>query len=316
MKPQRIVHISASRRRDGNPGGVEKFGWYLERAVHADLLTDTEYRGEYLPNTLFVVDGGHGLNIPDRSPILSVCHGTWVAVWQRWQFQPEPVDHPQPPYEATQQKMWGAPGREQSPAVIRKPNALPVAVSSGSKRELVCYHNRGDAPVLLHGIDHNLFTPRKASPDAKPTILHCASEWRKGHHIIPQLVERLPQFNFEFLDAKIGEEPEKFARGDMFIHISCSEGNAYSCLEAMSCNLPMVVTNVGLFEKDVDSSVVGRVVPYFSSVEAICEAIEEVWEQRKQFNPRDWIMRHATFSHFQSRWEQLIEHAEMFGLMV
>lgn len=315
MNPERIVHLSAHRRRDGNPGGVEKFGWYLERAIGAELLTSAEYRGNYLPGTLFVVDGGHGLNIPDRSPILSVCHGTWVAVWQRWQFIPEPVDHPQPPYEGSQQRMWGTPGREKSPAVTGKPNVLPVAVSTGSKRELICYHNRGDAPVLLHGIDHDVYVPRKTN-NAKPVIIHVASEWRKGHHIIPRLQELLPQFKFEFLSAAIGEEPQKFARGDMYIHISCSEGNSYACLEAMSCNLPMVATNVGLFESDVKSEVIGKVVSYYSTPEQMAEAIVEVWETRTKFNPRDWIMQNATFRHFKDRWEKLIANAEMFNLQL
>lgn len=313
MKPEKIIHISSGRRRDGNPGGVEKFAWYLERAIGAQLLVDQEYGGNYLPKTLFITDGGHGLNIPDASPILSVCHGTWVAVWQRWQFVPEPIDHPQPPYESTQVKMWGTPGREQSPKVEGKLNVLPVACSAGAKRELVCYHNRNDAPVLLHGIDHDEYVPRKTFNN-KPVILHVASEWRKGNHLIPELQKKLPQFQFEFLNAKIGEEPSKFSRGDMFVHLSCSEGNSYACLEAMSCNLPMVVTNVGLFEEDVKSEVVGKVVPYYSTIDQIAESIVEVWESKEKYNPREWITHNATFQHFKERWEELIFNAESFGL--
>jgi hypothetical protein len=313
MKPDQITHISVSRRRDGNSGGVEKFAWYLERAIGAKLLIDSEYRGEYIPNTLYIVDGGHGLNIPDRSPILSVCHGTWVAVWQRWQFMPEPIDHPQLPYESSQARMWGTPGREQSPAIIGKSNVLPIACSSGAKRELVCYHAREDAPVLLHGIDHDIYVPHKTH-NAKPVILHVASEWRKGSHLIPQLSERLSQFQFEFLNAKIGEEPSKFSKGDMFIHMSCSEGNSYACLESMSCNLPMVVTNVGLFEGDVKDEMVGKVIPYYSTIDQMAEAIVEVWETKERFNPREWIIQHATFQHFKERWEELIFNAEDFGL--
>lgn len=307
MKPRKILHISAHRRKDGCRGGVEKFAWYLERAIGCDLLVDNDYHGEFFPDTLFVVDGGHGLNIPDRSPILSVCHGTWVALWARWGFTKEMEGCANASYEESQVKMWGTPERG------GKPNVLPVACASGAKRELLQYHNRSDAPILFHGIDHDLYVPRKTN-NPKPVIVHVANEWRKGHHIIPKLQERLPQFQFEFLDAAIGEEPAKFARGDMFIHISCSEGNAYACLEAMSCNLPMVVTNVGLFEKDVSSEQVGKVVPFYSDVETIADAILEVWESRNTFEPRDWILQNATFNHFQERWQKLIEHAEMFGV--
>ena len=313
MKPERIIHISSGRRRDGNPGGVEKFAWYLERAIGAELLVDSQYQGQLLPKTLFIVDGGHGLNIPNAVPILSVCHGTWVAVWQRWQFIPEPIDHPKPPYESTQVKMWGVPGRSQYPKVEKKPNVLPVACSSGAKRELICYHGRDDSPVLLHGIDHDEYVPRKTLNE-KPTIIHVATEWRKGQHLISKISEKLPQFNFQFLNAKIGEEPVKFAQGDMFIHLSCSEGNSYACLEAMSCNLPMVVTNVGLFESDVQSETVGKVIPYYSTIDQMVEAIVEVWESRIKYNPREWIIQNATFQHFKERWLNLISNAESFNL--
>ncbi len=313
MNPERIIHISAHRRRDGYKGGVEKYSMYLERAVGAQLLVDHEYRGAYLPKTLFIVDGGHGLNIPDRSPIISVCHGTWVAVWQRWQWIPEPRDHPDPPYEESQVRMWGIPGREKRPAVKGKPNVLPVACSTGAKRELVDYHGRDDAPILLHGIDHDVFTPKKNN-NAKPIIVHVANEWRKGDFKVREIAKRLPEFQFEFLNAEIGEEPAKFQRADMFIHISCSEGNAYACLEAMSCNLPMVVTNVGLFESDVGSETVGRVVPYYADLDQFVEAIREVWETRDRFNPREWIEQNATFAHFRGRWIDLIQNLEKYGL--
>lgn len=310
MNPENIVHVSLARRRDGCAGGVEKFAWYLERAVGCRLIVDNELQGvlSTVPrNTLFITDGGHGLNIPDSFPILSVCHGTWVGVWARWGFTPEMEGNVNAPYEATQVAMWGKPN---SPG---KSNALPVACSSGAKRELVQYHARHDAPILLHGIDHDIYVPRTTS-NARPKIIHVATEWRKGHHLIPELAARLPQFDFEFLGAGIGEEPNRFAAGDMFVHISCSEGNAYACLEAMSCNLPMVVTNVGLFEKDVGSETVGKVVPFFSSIDQMAEAIVEVWETRSQFNPRDWIVKNATFTKFKERWERLIKNAELFGI--
>jgi glycosyltransferase involved in cell wall biosynthesis len=191
---------------------------------------------------------------------------------------------------------------------------LPVAVSSGAKRELEFYHNRFDALIIFNGIDADQFVPRRAFSSSRPLIIHAASDWRKGIDIIPKLQSKLPHFDFQFLNANIGEEPEKFARGDMFVHISCSEGNSYACLEAMSCDLPVVVTNVGLFESDVDSSIVGRVVPYVSTVDEICHAIKEVWEERRKFHPREWILRNATFEHFKHNWQNLIANLEQYGL--
>lgn len=310
MRPGSVYHLSAYRRRDGCRGGVEKFGWHLERAIGCQLIVDQELNG-ILPsipkNTLFIVDGGHGLEIPDEFPILSVCHGTWVGVWARWGWTTEMQGYKDAPYEASQVAMWGTPEK------AGKFNVLPVAVSAGAKRELIQYHARPDAPILLHGIDHDVFTPKKNN-NAKPVILHVANEWRKGDFKVKEIAERLPQFQFEFLNAAIGEEAAKFQRGDMFIHISCSEGNAYACLEAMSCNLPMVVTNVGLFESDIGSSSICRVVNYVEEIDRICEAIVEVWETRDRYNPREWIEQSATFAHFKERWLDLMQNAENYGL--
>jgi len=312
MKPAKVYHLSANRRRDGCTGGVEKFGWLLEQAIGCDLIVDRELSGVLSKkdgNALFVVDGGHGLSIPDDTPILSVCHGSWVGLWARWGFTKEMEGHEGAPYEESQVKMWGTYSNS------GKHNVLPVACSGGAKRELVQYHNRLDAPVILHGVHHNVYIPKKTF-NPKPIIIHVANEWRKGHHIIPEVAKRLPQFQFEFLSAGIGQEPERFARGDMFIHISCSEGNAYACLEAMSCDLPMVVTNVGLFESDVPSATVGKVVEFYSSVDNIVEAVLEVWENKERFHPREWIEQNATFEHFKQRWVELIEDAEDYGLIM
>jgi hypothetical protein len=312
VKPDRIIHLGPYRRRDGYAGGVDKFAWYLERAIGCDLVVDHELAGllpTLPPKTLFITDGGHGLEIPDESPILSVCHGSWVGFGARSDWSPEMEGHTGVSYEETQVKMWG------KYDCAGKPNTLPVACSGGAKRELIQYHNRPESPVILYGLDHDVYVPRKTS-NSRPTIIHVANSWRKGRHAIIELQSRLPQFNFEFLNAKIGEEPEKFARGDMFVHISCAEGNAFSCLEAMSCNLPMVVTNVGLFENDVTGDTVGKVLPYYSPVREMAEAIDEVWETRKKFNPREWIIQNATFRHFQQNWTDLIENAESFGLVI
>lgn len=258
---------------------------------------------------LFVVDGGHGIDIPHYIPLISVCHGTWVALWARADWQPEHLGFDEECYEPSQLQMYGRRGQP------GRPNMLPVAVSAGAKRELVMYHNRHDAVTICNGVSTREFCPLPKHTDrARPIIIHAAADWRKGIYIIPKLQERLPHFDFQYLNAEIGEEPAKFARGDMFVHISCSEGNAYACLEAMSCNLPMVVTNVGLFESDVDSSIVGRVIPYVSTVEEICQAIEEVWETREKFNPREWILSNATFEHFRDNWHSLIENLEQLGL--
>ena len=281
-----IIHISAARRRDGITGGVEKFAWYLEKAVGCKLLLDNEYDGQYDGNTIFIVDGDHGRNIPPEAPIISVAHGTWAGLHRRW-LTNDINDHT----ERSQISRW------------HLPNVKVVSVSSGVTYELQTLCNKEPDIEILHGIDTDLFVPKQHN-NKKPVILHVAQSEGKGLHLMNEIQELLPEFEVRYLNAEIGEEHIKFAEGDIFLHASLSDGNSYACLEAMSCNLPCVVTNVGLFH-NFDESQIGRILPYTSTPKDYANAIRDLWEC-KDVNTREFIERYVTFNQFKFNWEKYI----------
>jgi glycosyltransferase involved in cell wall biosynthesis len=318
MNPEKIFCVAACCRSQGFTGGVEYFGYLLSKALGCQCITTPQIKDVILEDNsskyLFIVDGSHGELVPDHIPVVSVAHGTWVGFWARHKWEPEELSFENPPFEPSQMKMFGVSSRNIPP----KPNTLVVAVSSGVKRELKMYHGLNkDTLVLLHGVEANIFVPRRDrnTRRERPVVLYTSqhSEY-KGSHIIEKLKAWMPQFHFQSLQIQIDREHTAFQEVDMAIHLSCSEGNSFFCLEAMSCDLPMVVTNVGLFESDVDSSIVGKVLPYTSDISAFKNAIFEVWEGRQKFHPREWILQNATFEHFKSRWQSLVSNLEQFGL--
>jgi hypothetical protein len=280
----RYVHISGSRRRDGNSGGVEKFAWYLEQAIGCELLTDTEYTGWYDGNTIFIVDGDHGKNIPQGAPIVSVAHGTWAGLHRRWQKQ-SIGDYT----EKSQIARW------------HQPNVKVVSVSPGVTHELRTLCGVEPVTEIWHGIHTKL--PTFGLPfNRKPVVLYASKSPGKGYDLMPEIQRLLPDFELRYLNAGIGEELNKFMAGDMYLHASLSDGNSYACLEAMTCDLPCVVTNVGLFH-DFNEDKIGRILPYTSSAEDYADAIEAVYNNEWMYYPRDWILQNATFETFKAKWE-------------
>lgn len=287
----RLIHISGSRRRDGNSGGVEKFAWYLEQAVGCELLTDSEYDGSYDGNTTFIIDGDHGKNIPAEAPVVSVAHGTWAGLHRRW-LKRDIGDGT----EQSQIHRW------------RQPNVKVVSVSPGVTRELREYCAVEPSREIWHGVStFDYKPPFYKAPNKKPVVLHAAQGEGKGLDKMEKIQELLPQFELRYLDAKIGEEPIRFAGGDMYLHASLSDGNSYAVLEAMSTDLPCVVTNVGLFEGDFDEDDVGRILPYTATAEDYADAIIDLWENREDIHPRKWVMKNARYRHFATQWREFLK---------
>lgn len=282
---KRFVHLSWLKRQDGELGGVEKFGDYLQRALteaghECRLISWSDYPNAERVNNISncdralllgawverelefdaaISDGYWGAGISVH-PVIPVVHGTWA------QFHVNMGSSP-----------WSNAEVQQQHAAFTAPNAYPVACSAASARELDQYHHV-KAHVILHGIDLDRFYPRKDSRIMpEPVVLHAATNDKKGRHLMQPIARALGHdFRVEYLNAKVGEEPRRFQAGDIFLHPSRHEGNAYALLEALSTGLPIVTTPVGLFE-DVPDRSVGRILPIAATVHEWADAVREVW---------------------------------------
>ncbi len=283
------MHLSWRKRSapDNEAGGVEKFAAYLSRALieaghecrivawsdypnrarlanisnlDAALLLSTWVEAE-MDFDIAVADGywGSGLS---RHAVIPVIHGTWA----QFHFN---MGHPSPWLNAEVQAQHNA---------FNAANAFPVACSPASARELERHHRRKPEATIRHGVDLEQFYPRKiGNLDPPPLVLHAATNDKKGKAIMPAIARALaPDFRLGFLAAAPGEEPQAFQRGDIFLHPSSHEGNAYALLEAMATGLPIVTTAVGLFE-DIPDRTVGRVLPISATVAHWAAAVIDVY---------------------------------------
>lgn len=316
----KVLHISWMKRSDGELGGVEKFGSYLERALresdHAcTILAWSDYParrscanlsnpdkalvlGSWAESELdfdvAVSDGYWGLGITSR-PIVPVVHGTWAQFHLNMGTSP-----------------WtNAEVRAQHDA-FTAPNTFPVACSPAAAKELEAHHKVKPAATILHGVDLQDFQPRDGWAEHEPVVLHAASNAKKGSDLVPAIARSLGAgFRVRYLNAKAGEEADAFRQGDIFLHPSKHEGNAYALLEALATALPVVTTAVGLFE-GVPDGTVGRVLSIRTTVSQWAQAVREIWADRERYHrysleARKLAEEIADFRTFRTRWVNFLE---------
>ncbi|HUT97474.1 MAG TPA: hypothetical protein VM054_00185 [bacterium] len=314
-----LFHYSRNSRCQGHLGGVEKFAWHLHRCLGArvyapaadrprlfEQLGRNLVRSRRLDGALVVVDGGYlGALSAESSAyaLISLMHGTWA-----WRYHVlEGL-----PYERLRNR---AEVRIQA-AAWKNPRLAVVACADHVAWELTDFMGiKRPVTVIRHGVDTELFHPpmRREPVGKKPVVIHAAADRVKREKLIPLLAELLPEFDFRFLGVKSGrpeDEAEGWRRGDLFLHIAAKEGNSYAMLEAMATDLPAVVTSVGVFAADDGgcrrhARVIDPGLPP-TDLPAVADAIREAWERRREYHPREWILRHATLETFTRDWRRFL----------
>lgn len=322
-----IIHLSWLKREEGEAGGVEKFAHYLkiallEKGWDVIIIGWNDYpssgRYENLPNPekaallgawidsagfrfrwdLAVSDGYWGIGVTSR-PVAPVVHGTWAEFHARMGMRP------------------GLEVQRQGEA-FNAPNAFPVACSAASAREVLRHHGRSVSATIYHGIDLAAYRPPDQPHPLRPTyvVIQAAGQnVKKGARLIPEIQRFLgPEYRIEYLDAKIGEEPDAFRRGHLFLHPARHEGNAYACLEALATDLPIVTTKAGIFE-DIQANgegecELGFILPIGATPETFARKINRTVERMAagelKGRPRAWTERQANMTHFGDSWDTFL----------
>jgi glycosyltransferase involved in cell wall biosynthesis len=327
--PPRVLHVSWLKRSDGETGGVEKFAAYLKGALAergwevvviswSDMPGHERYDrqslgnpdkayilGQWLDGPAFgvgydiaVSDGYWGIGITSR-PVVPVVHGTWAEMFVRMGMRP--TDEVQRQGEA-----------------FNAPNAYPVACSAASARELRRHYGRTAVATIHHGIDLAAFHPRdEPLPPGPPWIvLEAAGQnAKKGGRVMPAIAALLgSQYRIEYLNAGVGQEPDAFRRGHVFLHPTRHEGNAYACLEALATDLPIVTTQAGIFEdipwSGSGQTVLGYTLPVTARPEDLAHAVRQLCRDVETGNmrgvPRRWAEANANLTGFADGWDRLL----------
>ncbi len=240
-------------------------------------------------------DGYWGIGVSSR-PVVPVVHGTWAEFHYRMGLRPT--------MEVQRQG-----------EAFNAPNAYPVACSLAAAREVLRHHGRTVSATIYHGIDLAAYRPPtdRLPPGPPWIVLEAAGRnEKKGARIMPAIQRCLgPDYRIEYLNAAIGEEPDAFRRGHVFLHPTRHEGNAYACLEALATDLPMVTTQAGVFEdvrrNGTGASELGYILPISATPEAYAVAIRAACgryaERSILGTPRRWAEENANMTWFAEGWD-------------
>ena len=298
----KIAIISYTSRQEGCLNGVERFNWYLQKAIGGEIYTATMFRvtqpkqlnsillGKKLidKNTLCIVDGAWGLGIPKDIPVISIVHGSWKEFCIRNKVDGEHVAD-------DQEEMW------------HRPNINIVAVSEASAKYLYKHHKVKVDKVILNGVDTEVYKPLSRISE-KTIVLHCARDYNKdGGGKLDKIKEILKEeYTFKFLNAPNGLEYIDYQMADVVLQCSNYEGNSYFMLEGMSCGLPVVASRAGLFEDTKFNYLIGRIVDYDASPEVYANEIRFVARHKELFKSRQWIEENASIEKFNREWKEFI----------
>ncbi len=164
--------------------------------------------------------------------------------------------------------------------------------------------------VVYHPIDLEKFDGRLDNQGSR-VLLHDARSEHKGKRLLAQLQRRFPEWTFEALNCQPQEVAERMRIAAGFIHLSRYEGNSIVANEAMAMNLPCLFTDVGLMrDPDADLDVYRLDARRAFSDPAYLESETRRFLRslvERQYQPRRWTERHATFEAARESWRQVLD---------
>lgn len=287
----RICHISSSKRPPC-AGGVAKFAYYLKKAIpELEIL----YRDEALPNKYdIIIADGYAINdFAGRkdTKLISVVHGSIKEFALRTKTENNNIGPIKWQHEA-----WN------------KSHITKVAVSESAAHYVSKHHGAKVEVIIPNGVDTSLFVPKHSESVRKPLVIDAANDYNKNAFNRLGEIQKLAKdsFDFEYLGAAIGEEHIKMVRGDIAIQPSLYEGNSYFLLEAMACDLPVVVSKCGLAEFSLPNTV-GEIIDWTAPASDFVAALNKVWDNYTCYSPREWVLENASFEQFAKKWISLIK---------
>jgi|Deesub1362B_J571_1020462.scaffolds.fasta_scaffold01762_7 glycosyltransferase involved in cell wall biosynthesis len=207
-------------------------------------------------------------------------------------------------------------------------NKKIISVSKSVKEQIKKYYGLSST-VIHNGVDLEIFKPipkeytREILNLPKEAIIGIfvgRPEYAKGFDIILKLSELNRQIDFlcitdreiEIRNKNIiirSKIPNKelykyYSASDFLIFPSRFEGCSYVPLEAMSCNLPVIVSKTGIFY-EINPPEVGAVVPTWR-VADYSNAIKKILNNRDEFNPRKIVRRDFSFKRFAKDYKNFV----------
>lgn len=297
----KICHVSNDKRSTGASGGVAKFAWYLDKAIGCDIYTKEElakaYHTEGKRYDIIIADGYHaGGMYQYGAKVISIIHGSIKEFAIRTDKEKDNIGP-----VLWQQHTWD------------DSRILKVAVSNSAKKYAEIHHKTKVDAVIYNGVDTELFKSVGDMAERNNIVIHAANDYNKdGLGKLDNIIKQSPDFDFQYLNANIGEEHIKIQRGTYVIQPSMYEGNSYFLLEAMASGLKVLGSRCGVLEDFIDSGKnfpYGKILDYKASAKEFSDAL---YSMRDMYyfldNPRQWVLENASFEKFKKEWQYFINN--------
>lgn len=319
MSLPRVYTVSQfTRFKNGKPnsrGGAEKhFHMLAEACARVGFpVEQLEIADPRLPaileeeDAVFLVDSWMGSLVKRSRRVVSSC----ISVWAETNL----VAYGNPPDDMAMRQLeyWG------------RPTTMAVAQCVLSRIHMEKWARHFNYPVTPRlrvvplGVDTELYRPpgRDLPFHLKDALLiHAAPPGNRKKR--PDVFQKMAgRFRVECLDADIGEEPEKYRRGDVFVHVPYSEDNCYSVIEAMATGMVCVFSDCVNPDKDQPVRIedgIGylRGIPFAAYVksdasqEQIERAVEIAWENRTYLKPRLLAEKFYNLAQWEQGWLEAI----------
>jgi glycosyltransferase involved in cell wall biosynthesis len=322
MSLPKVYTISQfTRFKDGKPnsrGGAEKhFHLLAEACAKAgypceQLQIDDPRLPSILeePDAVFLVDSWMGMLVKRSARVVSSC----ISVWAETNL----VAYGNPPDDMAMRQLeyWS------------RPTTIAVAQCVLSKIHMEKWARHFGLPVTPKlrvvplGVDTDLYRPDDRERPHRledALIIHAAPPGNRKKR--PDVFTRMQgRYRVECLDADIGEEPVKYRRGDIFVHVPYSEDNCYSVIEAMATGMVCVFSDCVNPDKEQSVQIedgIGylRGIPFAAYVksdasqEDIERAIALAWENRTYLKPRALAIKYYNLAQWEQGWLDAIREA-------
>jgi glycosyltransferase involved in cell wall biosynthesis len=202
-----------------------------------------------------------------------------------------------------------------------------VVVSQPVRREVEAYYGF-QGRLIPNAVDMQAFTPADPAsarealgipPGVAVGLFVGRPDHTKGYDVLLQVARRLPNVLFLVVGGDAGGTgnvrslgriaheamPQIYSASDFFFLPSRYEGFSLALLEALSCNLPVVLSESAwpFSEEPLDCGVVVR----SDSERDFVQAIRLVLAARDQFSPREFISPRCNFAIFERTWRGFIQ---------
>lgn len=203
-----------------------------------------------------------------------------------------------------------------------------VVISHRLRREVESYYGLRSR-FIPHAVDTHAFRPLDQGsaresiglpPDTPVGLFVGRPENAKGYDILLRVARQMPNVLFLVAGGQPGEDegnvrslghvahedmPLWYAASDFFFLPSRYEGFGLALLEALSCDLPAVVSQAAWpFSEEPDEC---GVVVEGDLEHDFAEAIRFVLSSRPRFSPREFVLPRFGFAAFRDSWREFVD---------